>query len=84
MPRPITMVVVALYSAGALVLARMRVGVFPPLSTPRIYVLLDYIGMSPDQVEGFIGPWTPVRWRAISWPSLRARSCSRAPTKTGT
>jgi multidrug efflux pump subunit AcrB len=63
MRRPITiaMMVVALCSAGALAWARMRVDVFPPLNTPRIYVFLDCICMSPDQIEGFIGPWTPVR-----------------------
>ena len=48
------MTVVELCSAGGLALARMRVDVFPPLNTPRIYVFLDYIGMSPDQIEGFI------------------------------
>jgi multidrug efflux pump subunit AcrB len=30
------------------------VDIFPPLNTPKIYVFLDYVGMSPDQVEGFI------------------------------
>ena len=29
------------------------------------------------------GPLTPVRWRAISSPSSRARSCSPAPRKIG-
>ena len=33
---------------------RMRVDIFPSLNTPKIYVFLDYIGMSPDQMEGFI------------------------------
>ena len=28
--------------------------IFPSLNTPKIYVFLDYIGMSPDQMEGFI------------------------------
>ncbi len=32
----------------------MRVDIFPSLNTPKIYVFLDYIGMSPDQMEGFI------------------------------
>jgi AcrB/AcrD/AcrF family len=56
MRRPITiaMTVVALCSPGGLALARMRVDVVPPLNTPSIYVFLDYIGMSPDQIEGFI------------------------------
>ena len=28
--------------------------IFPALNVPKIYVFLDYIGMSPDQIEGFI------------------------------
>ena len=32
----------------------MRVDIFPSLNVPKIYVFLDYIGMSPDQMEGFI------------------------------
>ena len=56
MRRPITtlMLVVALISGGALAYNRMRVDIFPSLNTPKIYVFLDYIGMSPDQIEGFI------------------------------
>jgi multidrug efflux pump subunit AcrB len=56
MRRPITtlMMVVALISGGALAYSRMRVDIFPPLNVPKIYVFLDYIGMSPDQMEGFI------------------------------
>ncbi|MGP0062101.1 MAG: efflux RND transporter permease subunit [Isosphaeraceae bacterium] len=56
MRRPVTtlMMVVALISGGVLALNRMRVDIFPPLNTPKIYVFLDYIGMSPDQMEGFI------------------------------
>ncbi|HMB08923.1 MAG TPA: efflux RND transporter permease subunit [Isosphaeraceae bacterium] len=56
MRRPITtlMMVVALISGGALAYQRMRVDIFPSLNTPKIYVFLDYIGMSPDQMEGFI------------------------------
>jgi multidrug efflux pump subunit AcrB len=48
------MLVVALISGGALAYNRMRVDIFPSLNTPKIYVFLDYIGMSPDQMEGFI------------------------------
>ena len=48
------MLVVALISGGGLAYSRMRVDIFPALNTPKIYVFLDYIGMSPDQVEGFI------------------------------
>ena len=56
MRRPVTtmMLVVALISGGVLAYTRMRVDIFPALNTPKIYVFLDYIGMSPDQVEGFI------------------------------
>src|ERR1700761_3882766 len=56
MRRPITtlMLVVALISGGGLAYQRMRVDIFPSLNTPKIYVFLDYIGMSPDQMEGFI------------------------------
>src|SRR5690348_10094523 len=56
MRAPITtlMLVVALISGGFLAYMKMRVDIFPPLNTPKIYVFLDYVGMSPDQVEGFI------------------------------
>ncbi len=56
MRRPVTtlMLVVALVSGGLLGLNRMRVDIFPSLNVPKIYVFLDYIGMSPDQMEGFI------------------------------
>ena len=32
----------------------MRVDIFPSLNTPKIYVFFDFIGMSPDQIEGYI------------------------------
>ena len=56
MRRPVTtmMLVVALISGGALAYNRMRVDIFPSMHTPKIYVFLDYVGMSPDQIEGFI------------------------------
>ena len=56
MRRPVTtlMLVVALISGGFLAFKRMRVDIFPSLNTPKIYVFLDYVGMSPDQMEGFI------------------------------
>ena len=56
MRRPITtlMLVVALISGGVLAYNRMRVDIFPSLNIPKIYVFLDYVGMSPDQMEGFI------------------------------
>lgn len=53
---PITslMLVVALISGGILAFEQMRVDIFPSLNTPKIYVFFDFIGMSPDQIEGFI------------------------------
>ncbi len=56
MRHPVTtmMLVVALISGGGLAYSRMRVDIFPALNVPKIYVFLDYIGMSPDQIEGFI------------------------------
>src|SRR5215813_7489210 len=56
MRRPVTtmMLVMALISCGALAYNRMRVDIFPALNVPKIYVLLDYVGMSPAQMEGFI------------------------------
>jgi multidrug efflux pump subunit AcrB len=48
------MLVLALVSGGALAFTKMRVDIFPSLNTPKIYVFLDYVGMSPDQMEGFI------------------------------
>ena len=56
MRRPVTtlMLVVALVSGGVLAYGRMRVDIFPSLNTPKIYVFLDYVGMSPDQMEGYI------------------------------
>jgi multidrug efflux pump subunit AcrB len=56
MKRPVTtlMLVVALISGGVLAQQRMRVDIFPSLNVPKIYVYLDYVGMSPEQMEGFI------------------------------
>ena len=56
MRRPITtiMLVVALIGGGVLALDRMQVDIFPSLNTPKIYVFLQYGGMSPNQMEGFV------------------------------
>src|SRR3954453_14323902 len=53
---PVTtmMLVVALISGGSFALTRMRVDIFPPLNQPRIYVFLQFGGMSPAQMEGLI------------------------------
>ena len=54
--RPITtlVLVAALIGGGLLALDRMRVDIFPSMNTPRIYVFLQYGGMSPSQMEGFV------------------------------
>lgn len=56
MKHPITtlMLVVGLVCSGGMALSRMRVDIFPPLNEPRIYVFLQYGGMSPAQMEGLI------------------------------
>ncbi len=56
MRHPVTtlMMVVGLISGGVLAYNKMRVDIFPALNVPKVYVFLDYVGMSPDQVEGFI------------------------------
>jgi len=56
MRHPITMMmlVVALIGGGSLALSKMRLDIFPPLNLPRIYVYLQYGGMSPSQMEGLI------------------------------
>jgi multidrug efflux pump subunit AcrB len=53
---PITTLVLAvgLISAGGLAVYRMRVDIFPSLNTPKIYVFLQYDGLSPEQMEGFV------------------------------
>jgi multidrug efflux pump subunit AcrB len=53
---PITMMmaVVALVGGGALALDRMRVDIFPPFDLPQIYVIQNFNGMSPAQMEGLI------------------------------
>jgi multidrug efflux pump subunit AcrB len=53
---PITMmmVVVALVGGGGLATTRMRVDIFPPFDLPQIYVIQNFNGMSPAQMEGLI------------------------------
>ncbi len=53
---PVTtlVLVVALVAGGILAATRMQVDIFPSLNTPRIYVFLQYGGMSPTQMEGFV------------------------------
>ena len=56
MRHPITtlMLVVGLIGGGTLALQRMKIEIFPSLNEPRIYVFLQYSGMSPAQMEGLI------------------------------
>ena len=56
MRRPVTviMLIVALLGAGALALEEMRIDIFPALNQPQIYVLNNYAGMDPSQIEGII------------------------------
>ncbi len=53
-PITLTMMIVGLLSLGFLAFEKMQVNIFPSLNTPKIYVFLDFIGMSPDQIEGFV------------------------------
>jgi multidrug efflux pump subunit AcrB len=56
MRRPITlaMVVVAVIGGGVLALQGMRVDIFPSINAPQIYVVNNYAGMSPEQIEGIV------------------------------
>ena len=56
MRKPITlmMVIVALIGGGVLALSQMRVDIFPAPNEPQIYVINNYAGMDPSQIEGFI------------------------------
>src|SRR5262245_64262840 len=56
MRHPITtlMLVVALVVGGAAALRAMRVDIFPPLNTPAVYVVCNYGGLDPGQVEGLV------------------------------
>lgn len=53
---PITMLmlVVALIGGGSLAVMRMRMDIFPPFNLPEIYVIQNFNGMSPAQMEGLI------------------------------
>ncbi len=48
------MMVVALIGGGGLAIDRMRVDIFPPFDLPQIYVIQNFNGMSPAQMEGLI------------------------------
>ncbi len=53
---PITMLMLAvgLIGGGALAIATMRIDIFPPFDMPQIYVIQNFNGMSPAQMEGLI------------------------------
>ena len=53
---PITflMLAVALAGGGALAINRMRVDTFPPFDQPQIFVIQNFNGMNPTQMEGLI------------------------------
>jgi multidrug efflux pump subunit AcrB len=53
---PITMmmIVVALVAGGVLAMFSMRIDIFPPFDLPQIYVVQNFNGMSPAQMEGLI------------------------------
>ena len=56
MRRPITvvMIIVALIGGGILALNRMRIDIFPAINAPQIYVVNNYAGMDPSQIEGIV------------------------------
>jgi multidrug efflux pump subunit AcrB len=56
MRHPITMamIVVALFGLGGLAIDKMRVDIFPQFNLPQIYIIQNYNGMSPDQIEGLL------------------------------
>jgi multidrug efflux pump subunit AcrB len=56
MRRPVTvvMMVVTLLGGGIMALNQMRVDIFPSINAPQIYVVNNYAGMDPSQIEGII------------------------------
>jgi multidrug efflux pump subunit AcrB len=53
-PIAMVMVVVGLVVGGGLAIERMRTDIFPPINLPQIYVIQNFNGMSPAQMEGLI------------------------------
>src|SRR5580704_19281949 len=53
-PIAMLMLVVGLIAGGALAIFRMRVDIFPAFDLPQIYVIQNYNGMNPAQMEGLI------------------------------
>ena len=48
------MLVVSLIGGGSLALTRMQIDIFPSLNLPQIYVVSNYGGMDPGQMEGLV------------------------------
>jgi multidrug efflux pump subunit AcrB len=53
-PISMMMVIVGLIGGGALAIFQMRVDIFPVFDMPQIYVIQNFNGMSPAQMEGLI------------------------------
>ncbi len=53
-PVTVLMAMVALFGLGSLAIYAMRVDIFPAFDLPQIYVVQNYNGMSPAQMEGLI------------------------------
>ncbi|HEX4143505.1 MAG TPA: efflux RND transporter permease subunit, partial [Pirellulales bacterium] len=53
-PIAMLMLVVGLIAGGALAIFRMRIDIFPPFDLPQIYVIQNFNGMTPAQMEGLI------------------------------
>src|SRR5271168_465161 len=53
-PIAVMMFMIALIGGGSLALYTMRIDVFPPINLPEIYVVQNFNGMSPAQMEGLI------------------------------
>jgi multidrug efflux pump subunit AcrB len=53
-PITVLMLMVALVGGGGLAIYSMRVDIFPAFNLPQIYVIQNFNGMSPAQMEGLI------------------------------
>src|SRR5580704_611610 len=53
-PIAMLMLVVGLIGGGGLAISKMRVDIFPPFDMPQVYVIQNFNGMSPAQMEGLI------------------------------
>jgi multidrug efflux pump subunit AcrB len=53
-PITMAMLVVALFGLGGLALYSMRIDIFPEFNQPQIFIIQNYNGMSPDQIEGLL------------------------------